>query len=143
MKKLLFIFFLLLSQYGYSAYLTEVKVIGERVSGCDLNEDSVTAALIGTMRYNRVNVTESDGGVYLYHQVNAMDVAGGCAVNVSLQFIVYEYVFVKNLKKKIMSQAELCSYNHLMTGPKYNMQTRVNDIAKELAQKCLIRISKE
>jgi hypothetical protein len=143
MKKLLFVCLLLTSQLGYSAYLTEVKVTGEKIIGCGLNKDSVTSALIGTMRYNRINVTEKDGDVYLYHQVTALEIPGGCAVNVSIEFTMFENVFVKNLKKKIFSQVQLCGSNYLLTGPKYDMQVRVNDTAKDLAQKCLIQISKE
>jgi hypothetical protein len=95
------------------------------------------------MRYNRINVTEKDGDVYLYHQVTALEIPGGCAVNVSIEFMMFENIFVKNLKKKIFSQVQLCGSNYVLTGPKFDMQVRVNDIAKDLAQKCLIQISKE
>lgn len=143
MKKLLFACFLMVAQSSYSADLTEVRISGEQITDCGLSTDSVTAALAGTMRYNRINVVEKWGSVVLYHQVTAMNVSGGCAASVRVDFRVYEHVFVRNLNKKIMSSAVLCGSLELLTGPTHNIQRRVNDSAKDIAQQCLLKISKE
>lgn len=143
MKKLLFTCFLMVAQSSYSADLTEVNIFGEDITGCNLSSDSVTAALLGTMRYNRINIKKSIDGVNLYHQVTAMNIRGGCVANVRVEFKVYEYIYVRNLNKKIMSNAVICGNVILLTGPEHNIQTRVNDSAKEIAQQCLLKISKE
>lgn len=144
MKKLLFIYLLTIAQFGYSANLTEVNVFGEKVTDCNLSTASVTAALTGTMRYNRINVTDNFGGVvYLYHQVTAANISGGCAANVKIEFKVYEGVFVKNLNKKVTTNAVICSENSILIGQISTFQTRVNDAAKDMAQQCLLEISKK
>jgi hypothetical protein len=142
MKKLLLVCLLTIAQSSYSADLTEVNIFGEDITGCNLSSDSVTASLLGTMRYNRINVSKGFNGVNLYHQVTAMRVQGGCVANVRVEFKVYDYIFVKNLNKKVMSNAVICGNVFLLTGPEHNIQTRVNDSAKEIAQKCLLEISK-
>ncbi len=142
MKKLLFTCLLIIAQSSYSANLTEVNIFGEDIPECNLSSDSVTASLLGTMRYNRIDTNKTFNGVNLYHQVTAMKIQGGCVANVRVEFKVYEYIFVKNLNKKVMSNAVICGKVFLLTGPEHNMQTRVNDSAKEIAQKCLLEISK-
>ncbi len=143
MKKLFFTFLLIIAQSSYSANLTEVKITGEKILGCNLSTDSVSAALVGTMRYNRINITDKTSGVYLYHNVTAMNINGGCAASLVVEFKVYEYVFIKNLNKAIMTGSILCSNGTLLTGPTHNMQTRINDAAKDMAQQCLLEISKQ
>lgn len=143
MKKLVFVFLLAIANVVYSEDLTQVNVFGEDINGCGLRSESVTAALVGTMRYNRINVIKGFGGVNLYHQITAMDIRGGCAANVRVEFKTFEYVYVANLNKKIMSNVVLCGNVMLLTGPEHNMQTRVNNSAKELAQECLLKISRE
>lgn len=143
MKKLLFICLLVFTQTTYSADLTAVDVFGETIDACGLRSDSVTAALVGTMRYNRINIKKSPFGVNLYHQVTAMNIRGGCVANVRVEYKVYESVFVENLNKKIFSSAVLCGKVILLTGPEHNMQTRVNDEAKAIAQECLLEISQK
>lgn len=143
MKKLLFACLLMVAQSGYSADLTEVRISGEKIKNCNLTTESVSAALGATMRYNRINLTESYSGVVLYHAVAASNISGGCAAYITVEFKVYDFVFVKNLNKKIMTGAVLCGQGTLLTGPTYDMQTRVNDSAKDMAQQCLLEISKQ
>ncbi len=143
MKKLLLVCLLTIVQSSYSAELTEVRVSEERITDCNLSKDSVTASLVGTMRYNRINVTESRGGVVLYHQVTALNTNNGCAVAAKLEFKVYEYVFIKNLNKKVMSSVVICDRGNILTGPTHSMQTRVNDSLRDLAQECLLEISRQ
>ena len=142
MKKLLFICLFTIAKIGYSADLTEVRILGEQISDCNLSRDSVTAALVGTMRYNRINVTENRGGVVLYHQVTALNTNGGCAVAAKLEFKVYEYVFIKSLKKNVMSSVVICDRGTILSGPTHSMQTRVNSVLRDLAQECVMEISK-
>lgn len=143
MKKLLFACLLMVAQSSYSADLTEVRISGEKINGCNLSMNSVAASLGATMRYNRINLTEKFGGVNLYHAVTAHSNGGQCATFVKVEFKIYEYVFVKNLNQKIMSSVVLCGNGTLLTGPSYDMQTRVNDAAKDMAQQCLLEISKQ
>jgi hypothetical protein len=143
MKKLLLVFFLTIAQSAYSANLTEVNIYGEKISDCSLTNASVSAALAGTMRYNRVNVTEKISDIGLYHRVTSVKINGGCAVSVQLEFQVFENILVKNLNKKIMTNAVLCGKNELLAGPIYDMQTRVNNSASDMAQQCLLEISKK
>ncbi len=143
MKKLLLVCFLTIAQSSYSADLTEVKISGEQIKDCNLSRDSVTAALVGAMRYNRIKITESFNGVHLYHSVTALNINGGCAASVVVEFKVYEYLYIKNLNKNIMTGAVICGDGTLLTGPTHNMQTRVNDAAKDMAQRCLLEISKQ
>jgi hypothetical protein len=142
MKKLLLVCLLTIAQSSYSADLTEVRISGEQITDCNLSRDSVTAALASTMRYNRINVTENRGGVVLYHQVTALNTSGGCAVALKMEFKAYEFVFIKNLNKKVMSSVVICDRGNLLTGPVHSMQTRVNDSLKDSAQQCLLEISK-
>ena len=142
MKKLLLVCLLTIVQSSYSADLTEVRISGEQINSCNLSRDSVSAALGAAMRYNRIKLTENLGGVVLYHAVTAQTINGGCAAVVKVEFKVYEFVFVKNLNKKIMSGAVLCGNGTLLTGPTYDLQTRVNNSAKDMAQQCLLEISK-
>jgi hypothetical protein len=142
MKKLLFIYLLLIAQSSYSADLMEVHVIGEKINNCNLSENSVTAALVGAMKYNSIKSSKSFSGVFLYHSVNAMKTNTGCVAHSRIEFKVYESVFVRSLNKKVMSEVVLCSKGVLLTGPEYDMQTRVNDAVKDYAQQCLLEISK-
>jgi hypothetical protein len=143
MKKLLLVCLLTIAQSSYSADLTEVKIFGEEIKDCNLSKDSVTAALVGTMRYNRINVTENRGGIVLYHQVTALNINGGCAVSAKLEFKVYEYVFIKSLNKNVMSSVVICDRGTILTGPTHNMQTRVNSSLRDIAQECVVEISKQ
>lgn len=143
MKKLLLVCLLIIAQSSYSADLTEVKISGEKISECNLSRESITASLAATMRYNRINVTENHGAVVLYHQVTGLNTSGGCAVTARLEFKVYDFVFIKNLNKKVMSSVVICDRGNILTGPTHSMQTRVNDSLRDLAQECILEISKQ
>lgn len=138
MKKLVLTFLILFIGNAHSLTLSMVEVYGEPISKCELSSESIDAALKSVMRYNRIQVSSSR--VKLYHSAVAIDMSSSCAVNLSIMFYLHEKIYSPNLKTSLYADVVLCENNTLLTGPKYNLQTRVNDMAKEMVDKCLAKI---
>lgn len=144
MKK--FIILLCLFMFAAKSYgltLDRVFVFGEDIKSCGLSKEPITASLAGVMRYNRISM-DTYADVNVYHQVTAVDLGSSCAASVNLQFYVYETkIFVPSIKKSLSANVVLCNLSMLLTGPKHDMQSRLNENAKSLAEQCLVKIDKK
>jgi hypothetical protein len=147
MKKILLcIVFLYLSQ-AHAATIGSAHIFGERIEGnaCGLSNDAADAAIATVLRQNRISVSQDKfSKIKFYYQINALDVSSGCAVNVKLQVITFgDFLIPSSPPKKLFSKIELCGNTYLLTGPKYDLQGRVSDSLRTLAEMCINEIGKE
>lgn len=143
MKKfLLIISFLSVCFSANALTLKSVNIFGEDVNECDVTSSSVDAALAAVMRYSRIDVSPSSP-TNLYHQVTLLDVNSGCAASINISIYSLEVSFIPTYQKKVVHHAVLCTKSSLLTGPRYNMQSRVNDFAKRMVESCLMQIDKK
>ena len=144
MKKILIFILILFCSKTYGLTLDEVDVFGEKIDECGLSSDSVTASLASLMRSNKIPMGRSLKSINLYHQVTALDLGNTCSANLYISFYSYEpKIFVPTIKKNLSADVVLCKKTILMTGPKYDLQSRINDRAKGLAEQCLLIIDKK
>jgi hypothetical protein len=128
---------------AFSLTLDSVNIFGEEISGCNLSMDSVDASIASAMRFNRVGVSDKST-ISAYHQITALEIAGGCAVNVKFQIYFNSFVAIPPENKKyVFLRNEICAKGALLTGQRFNLQTRVNDILKEYVDLCINEFSKK
>ncbi|MCF8194474.1 MAG: hypothetical protein K9J38_00585 [Polynucleobacter sp.] len=143
MKILIFILILFCSK-TYGLRLDEVDVFGEKIDSCGLSSESVTASLASAMRYNKIPMVRSIDAITLYHAVTALEMGNSCSANLYISFYIYEpKIFVPTIKRNLSADVVLCKKNMLLVGPKHDLQRRINDGAKELAEQCLLTIDKK
>ena len=144
MKKILILVLILFGSKTYGLTLDSVNVFGEDIKNCGLSSDAVTASLASVMRYNKIQINKSSNSVDLYHQVTAVDMGNACSAHINISFYTYEpKIFVPTLKRNLSADAVLCNKSMLLTGPKYDLQSRLNESAKTLAEQCLLVIDKK
>ncbi len=144
MKKILIVILVLFGSKAYGLTLDNVNIFGEDIKQCGLFSDSVTASLASLMRYNKIPISRSPNSVNLYHQVTAIDMGNTCSAHLNISFYTFEpKIFVPTLKRNLSADAVLCNKSMLLTGPKYDLQSRLNDSAKTLAEQCLLIIDKK
>ena len=143
MKRIIFIL-IFLSNSAISANIGFGYIFGEELNGtCGLTNAATEAAIATILRQNRINVRSESGGISFYYQITPVDLGNSCAVNVGLQVISYADVLLPlSPPKKIFSKIELCGNNYILSGPKYDLQTRVSGAVRELTETCINTISK-
>ena len=146
MKKPLAVIFILIlfCSKTHGLTLDEVDVFGEKIDDCGLSSDSVTASLASLMRYNKISMGRSLKSINLYHQVTALDMGNTCSASLYISFYTYESkIFVPTFKRNLSADVVLCNKSMMLAGPKYDLQSRINDRAKGLAEQCLLIIDKK
>lgn len=140
MKNLIFIFFLLFSKFSFSLSISEIDISGERIENCKLSTESLNAAFNAAARYNRVAI-KSGSTVGLYHQVNALPTSNfSCAANMYFDISFYDFASISG--KRVFVKKILCSRSVLLTGENIDIQTRINNAAKDIFDECIADIQK-
>jgi hypothetical protein len=147
MKKYLFVFFFLCLSQAYAATIGSAYIFGERLDGntCGLSNNATEAAIATVLRQNRISIDQNNlSKINFYYQINALDTGTGCAVNIALEVITYgDFLVPSSPPKRIFSKIELCGNSFILTGPKYNLQSRVSDVARTQAEMCINEIAKQ
>ena len=148
--KLINVFFLFLvttSSIANAATIGSAYIFGERLEGneCGLSNDATEAAIASVLRQNRISIArDSFDKIKFYYGIITLNVNNGCAVNIKLQVFTYgDYLVPSSPPKKLFSKIELCGRSYLLTGPKYDLQSRVSDTIRTLVEMCINEISKQ
>jgi hypothetical protein len=142
MKKYIALLLCCFSCASFSLTLESVQVFGEEVSECNISQNAANASISSAMRFNRIALSD-ESRIRAYHQITAMGISGGCAATINFQIYFNSFVPVppKNTNR-VFTKNLLCSKVFLLSGPRYDFGTRVNDSLKEAVDLCINEISK-
>jgi len=147
--KRVFLMIFLLSQPVLALEVREVDVFSERdtetLLKCQVTSGSATAAVEAALRGNRIRI-DSKSQLNFYIQLTGVEISsgGGCAVvaNLSVYYLASVPVTFPSNKKTILATVELCRRLNLLTGPKYDLQSRVNSALSDLTNRCVSDIER-
>ena len=150
MKTTLVIFLLMLSTPSFALRISEARVYSEATSTsmekCQVSSQSQVAAIESGLRSNRIGIAgKSSNNPAFYLSSVALELnASACAIfsRLEVQYHARVPVTFNSDRKSIFSTVKLCSEGTLITGPKYDLQARVNSTLKEFVDLCLSEIEK-
>jgi hypothetical protein len=147
MKKILLCIVFLFTNQVHAATIGSAYIFGERIDGntCGLSNEATDAAIATVLRQNRISISQDKfSKIKFYYQINALDVSSGCAVNIRVQVFTFgDFLIPSSPPKKLFSKIELCGNSYILTGPKYDLQSRVSDSTRTLVEMCINEIGKE
>ena len=96
-------------------------------------------------RANRIPIsyTNGDDDLQVYINFTTAPLAGICALNYSIVIQFPTYVIIPSFHKRMFGELSLCQNEGVMTGPAYNLQTRLNDAFADVTQQCISEIEKK
>ena len=142
----IFLFLVTTSSFTNAATIGSAQILGERLDGknCGLSNDATEAAIASVLRQNRISIRDSFDKIKFYYSITDLNVNNGCAVGINLQVFTWgDYLVPTSPPKKLFSKIELCGHSYLLTGPKYDLQSRVSDTIRTLVEMCINEISKQ
>ena len=112
--------------------------VGDSERDCNIGHTSAIAAVESEFRKNDVKVTSGVWDLLVHLRLVALETSGtGCAVNYSFRVQSNQMIFhrLKQIEKLVW--IEECDFGGLMTGPTYDLQTRLNDNLRDLTNMCI------
>ena len=148
MKKLLPTLLFLFVQNSFAMTIPGAYVYseegGSEEAACGITSSSSTAAVESILRQNRINIEPEISNYTVYVNNNALIVSNICVVNSSLQVYFGSFVEVPSEKSKLVfGPVELCSKGFIISGPAYDIQTRINEKLKDISEQCISKIEKK
>jgi hypothetical protein len=147
MKKIFLCFVFLFLNQAHAATIGSAYIFGERLDGnlCGLSNSATEAAIATALRQNRIAVSQDRlSRIKFYYQINSLELGSTCVVNINFQVFTYgDYLVPSSPPKNLFSKIELCGNSYLLTGPKYDLQSRVSDTSRTLAEMCINDVSKQ
>lgn len=142
-----FIFLVTTSSFANAATIGSAFIFGEKIEGsaCGLSNDATEAAIATVLRQNRISISQDKlTKIKFYYQINALSLSSGCAVNINLQVITFgDFMVPSSPPKNIFSKIELCGNSYILTGPRFDLQSRVSDSTRTMTEMCINEISKQ
>ena len=142
MKIFFIVFFIFFSNLIYALNINDAEISGEEINGCNLSKEYSNASISTALRQNRILIVNKNAVFTFYHQITAIETSqSNCAVHINFLVNIYDYhqIPVKPPKKLFLS-TPICSLGTLLTGPKYDMQTRVSDDLRKMTERCINEI---
>ena len=131
---------------SYALTFEQAHVFGEAISDegskCGLSRDASVSAVETALRQNRIAINEK-AKYNFYLNTNSLYLDQGCVANTHLEVGFYSYVNPPNGDKAVFAEVILCTRGMIMSGPSYNLQTRINDNYRSMAEQCVSEIQKK
>lgn len=120
----------------------ETEEDGKNARACEVSNVSIVAVVESELRYNRIPVGTraqviNDEALRLSVNTTALHTQGACAVSYSLTLSNYQPVVLSVTGEAKWAKVMLCEKGGLMTGPTYNLQSRLNAQFRDLASQCI------
>lgn len=115
---------------------------------CQVSNTSSSAAVESELRYNRVPVATRAQGIR-YEALRAtvqstpIQISGGCAAAYSFSLNLYQPVVLRVTGKEMWVTVEICSRSGIMSGPTYDLQSRLNLVFRDLTSECIAEYRKK
>jgi hypothetical protein len=148
MRSIVFCFFLIFTGLPISSFaipVKEIKISSDVREICNLTTASINASAESEFRRNNIKIGNSSY-LWEYINVNPLNFRGtdACAVSIEIQILTYAFTAYKDISNTpIGVLGELCKYSTIMSGPTYNLQTRVNDQIIDFTRQCISEVSKK
>jgi hypothetical protein len=152
MRSIVFCFFLIFTGLPISSFampVKEINVKSEVREICNLTTASINASAESEVRRNNIKIVNSivnSSGLWEYINVAALDFSGTdvCAVSIEIQILTTAVTLYKDISNTpIAVLGELCTKAYIMSGPTYDLQTRVNDQIIDFTRQCISEVSKK
>lgn len=122
-----------------------IYVYGENddnTAKCAMSHDQAVAAVESALRYNHVSVASREAAVrsaalQAYVTMNPLDLGDVCAVSLSFSLEDHQVVRSSVLDADRRVTVVYCNRTSIMSGPKYDLQTRANDWFRDMTNYCL------
>lgn len=115
---------------------------------CQVSTASSKAAVESELRYNRIPVGTkaqfiSDEALQARAQTGVLAISGGCAVSYIFSLSNFQEVVLSITGKEMWAKVEICRLAGIMSGPSYNMQSRLNAAFRDYTSQCISEYRKK
>jgi hypothetical protein len=147
MRSIVFCFFLIFTGLPISSFaipVKEIKISSDVREVCNLTTASINASAESEVRRNNIKIGSSSG-LWEYINVNALNFRGPvCAVSIEFRILTSALTAYKDISNTpIFVWGELCNNSIILSGPTYDLQTRVNDEIIDFTRQCISEVSKK
>jgi len=109
---------------------------------CEVSNVSIVAVVESELRYNRIPVGTraqaiADEALTLRVNTTAVFNRGVCAVGYNLEMSNYQEIVLSVTGEKRWATTVLCQKGGLMTGPAFDLQSRLNAEFRDFASQCI------
>jgi hypothetical protein len=115
---------------------------------CQVSNTSISAAIESELSYNRVPVgTEAqhyrDEALQLHVVTTILVISGTCVVSNVLSLRSVQQVVLSVTGKTMFARVEICRKGSMISGPVFNMQSRLNAEFRDFTSRCISEYRKK
>lgn len=114
----------------------------ETHKACQVSHDATKDAVRAALRYNGVPAGTSDQYIAetalgIVVGVLPLELSGVCAVKYDLRLQEWKRVFSAIEKKSLLAEVTYCTRGGVLSGPTYDLQSRLSATMKDLVDACI------